>query len=94
MVLYESKTMLSVWKEKEVQLRTWIFNEEIRILMGFTKFDYITPVKFKPRVEGWNDIEKLKAYNVDEDFRFFPPNSKEAIRRSIAIRIRELELEK
>ena len=61
--------------------------------MGFTKFDYITPVKFKPRVEGWNDIEKLKAYNVDEDFRFFPPNSKEAIRRSIAIRIRELELE-
>ena len=62
--------------------------------MGFTKFDYITPVKFKAKVEGWNDIEKLKSYNVDEDFRFFPPNSKEEIRRSIAIRIRELELEK
>ena len=45
MVLYESKTMLSVWKEKEVQLRTWIFNEEIRILMSCqtcTKVGFMT----------------------------------------------------
>ena len=48
--------------------------------MDSTKFD-------------WNDIGSLKKIEVQESFKFFPPEDKEELRRIIGIRIRELERE-